>query len=59
MNDLLSYNNGMLTWKVKPSKSIEAGTEAGYVTQQGYVSFMYKGKNYLAHRVIWEMHNGS
>ena len=58
MNDLLSYSNGMLTWKVKPNKRIEAGTEAGYVNTQGYASFMYQGKNYLAHRVIWEMHNG-
>jgi hypothetical protein len=58
MNDLLSYKNGILIWKVKPNKRIEAGAQAGYVNSQGYVSFMFNGNNYLAHRVIWEMHNG-
>jgi hypothetical protein len=59
MNDLLYYSNGMIIWKVKPNKSIKAGTEAGYINAQGYRSFMHQGKNYLAHRVIWEMHKGS
>ncbi len=54
--DLVSYD---LLWKVSPSYKIKAGAIAGKIstTKEGikYRSVRYKGKDYLAHRVVWMM----
>lgn len=50
--ELLEYRDGMVYWRSTQKL-------AGYRrSTDGYWSFMYDGKNYLAHRVIWELHNG-
>lgn len=37
----------------------KAGDQAGHKHNQGYFLVGIKGKRYLTHRVIWEMHNGA
>lgn len=56
---LLCYSNGKLYWKVSPTNRVKVGDEAGNPNKYGYTRFAYKGKYYLAHRVIWEMHYGA
>lgn len=56
---LLYYSNGKLYWKVSPANRVKIGDEAGNPNKYGYARFAYKGKYYLAHRVIWEMHYGA
>lgn len=57
-NDVFDYKDGKLYWAIKPSVAVAIGDEAGHINESGYSRFRYKSKNYLAHRVIWEMHNG-
>ena len=57
-NDYFEYHDGTLIWKVAVGRKIRAGDTAGTVTSRGYVSVTLGGSKYLAHRVIWEMHNG-
>lgn len=55
--DIFNYDpaTGVLVWKIKTSNRIKVGSVAGYVNKKGYVVVCRK---HLAHRVIWEMHNG-
>lgn len=57
-HDYFTYTNGELFWKVSPNRRIKIGSKAGIETPKGYVSITLMGKKYLAHRIIWEMHNG-
>jgi hypothetical protein len=56
-NEILRYdkNTGKLFWKVSPSRKMKVGDEAGCLNSRGAVEIIYKGKQYRAHRVIWEM----
>lgn len=58
--DLLTYNpnTGELHWKVRTSQRTPAGAIAGSIDRRGYRVFTYKGNQYKAHRVIWEMFRG-
>jgi hypothetical protein len=47
-----------LRWKVDAGAGVLAGDNCGYTNSQGYWSVMLYGKNYLQHRVIYEMLNG-
>lgn len=58
LSDLLSYRDGKLFWKVKPSIRTNAGDRAGYSHKDGYRRMSLRGKPALEHRVIWELHNG-
>lgn len=58
-NDLFHYENGQLYWKIAPTTHVKPGDLAGYITTKGYVQITYQGKGYKAHRIIWEMYNGS
>lgn len=53
--ELLSYNKhtGLLTWRVNRSRTAKAGDEAGMVRADGLVTVTIKGKQWLAHRLIW------
>jgi len=65
-----TYNKGALYWKERQPnefkskraysihKSRYVGKKAGCVDSNGYVQIRLLGKIHLAHRVIWEMHNG-
>ena len=52
---------GALVWAIKrPCPGGAEGGEVGSVKHDGrYLSFMLNGKRYYAHRVIWELCNGS
>ena len=55
--DYFSYEDGKLYWKASRGR-IRAGSEAGSADQQGYIVVRLNGKDYKAHRIIWEMHYG-
>lgn len=52
---VLSYNRetGIFVWRVKPCKSINAGSVAGYLGSDGYVTITYRSVRYKAHRLAW------
>lgn len=47
-----------LVWAVRPGRSVQVGQIAGCLYQGKYYRILFKGKRYLAHRIIWEMQNG-
>lgn len=51
----LSYDGetGEFTWRIRPAKSITAGSKAGYRSHRGYIQIGLMGKMYLAHRLAW------
>lgn len=59
-NKMFSYDatTGKLHWKVNPAKHINKGDEVGCVNGDGYLVTNIKGRIWMVHRVIWEMHNG-
>lgn len=59
-NKILEYHtDGSLTWKMKPAAWIEKGeSAANYCDKMGYWKVTIGGKKYLAHVIVWEMHNG-
>ena len=60
-NRVLDEQDGVLTWKINPSKALKAGQVAGYTdkrNKKGYVWVRYKGTLYLAHRIVWLLHHG-
>ncbi len=44
---------GILTWKKKPAKNIEAGTRAGSLKSNGYRYIRFDNFECLEHRFIW------
>lgn len=52
---LFSYNRKtvILRWKVKSSKRVNVGDEAGCKRPDGYIQIIINKKKYLAHRIIW------
>lgn len=54
--DTFQYENGKLLWK-KNRNSLLVGKEAGNVNYQGYRRISINKKFYLAHRLVWLMHN--
>ncbi|EOT6755695.1 HNH endonuclease signature motif containing protein [Escherichia coli] len=59
-HDYFTYKLGRLYWKVKPKHGgVCIGDAAGCVcSTTSYRLIRYKQKQYLEHRIIWEMHNG-
>ena len=58
-NNLFTYDDGKLVWKVALGRKIRIGDPAGTMTPRGYVTVTYQGKKYRAHRIIWEMLKGA
>lgn len=58
-DDHFYYKDGLLIRKndIKGTDK-RSGDIVGHCDSHGYLQFQMKGKNYLVHRVIWEMHNG-
>ena len=55
---LFRYSDGHLYWAIPgPKRNINA--MAGHTDRSGYTRIMIAGKMYLAHRIIWLIHNGS
>ena len=59
-HDLFEYRDGALYWKMLSELSPRhRGKRAGSIISSiGYLGVGYRGKIYLVHRVVWEMHNG-
>ncbi|AHI60499.1 HNH endonuclease [Escherichia phage bV_EcoS_AHP24] len=57
-HDWFYYSEGLIFWKVKPSRVIRVGWEAGRVEKTGYKRVGLDKKIYFVHRVVWEMFNG-
>ena len=72
-NEVFTYDlsSGILTWKPRLSGSAAdkrfntktAGKVAGAVAAGKYnrprgIAIGYRGKDFYAHRIVWEMHNG-
>lgn len=55
LKELLNYDplSGVFTWKVKCSRSAEAGSKAGYLRTDGYILIGINGRKFLAHRLAW------
>ena len=54
----LFYHNsdtGRLHWKVKFCRKIKIGAVAGDINAHGYYRVTLRGKQYLAHRIIWDI----
>ena len=60
LNEFLRYNylTGKLFWKKSPSNSVKAGQEIKSTDSKGYISFKFKGKSFLGHRVAWGLYHG-
>lgn len=46
-----------LVWKIKTSERALPDRKVGYSNPDGYYRVNYKGKRYLAHRLIWVLYN--
>lgn len=57
-NDIFTYINGEIFWKIRASNNVRIGGKAGTLHASGYLVVGYKGKSWKVHRIIWEMHNG-
>lgn len=59
LHSLFEYRDGHLYWKTLPSNQspVKIGQKAGSWATGNYWRIGYKGKNYMAHRLIYAMHN--
>ena len=60
-SEIFEYRQGRLYWKIKISRKINVGDEAGYRTSvRGGDRWVirFNGKRYYRYRIVWEMHNG-
>ena len=55
LKSILDYDpaTGIFTWRVKTSKKVVAGKQAGGINVAGYVVIGIDGKTYYAHRLAW------
>lgn len=54
------YEDGRLIWRKANSPRVKVGAVAGCLCKHsGYVKLGLSGKMHLAHRLVWEMFNGS
>ena len=63
LKEYLDYNpdTGIITWKKKPHGRIKIGQEIGGCSSSDrkyYRQFMFKGRNFYAHRVAYYMYHG-
>jgi len=47
-----------LRWKTQPAYHVKIGSIAGSLSNKNYWDILYKRKHYLAHRIVWILHNG-
>lgn len=58
LNQYFTYKNGEL-YNKKPRQRVTVGQKLGYVNNSdGYIKLGFKGKYYLAHRLVFMMHHG-
>ena len=58
-HEYFEENNGRLFWKkiAKFNSSYKVGDEI-FTGQNGYIQFMFNGKTYFGHRIVFLMHKG-
>lgn len=58
LEEYLNYDSftGKLTWKKRPANRVKVGDMVGTPLGYGHLSFGFKGKQYLVHRVIWKLY---
>ena len=56
-NDIFECRDGKLFWNEK-RKGRKMGVAVGALRNDGYIQVGYNRKLYLAHRIVWEKHNG-
>ena len=56
-SDHLEYKDGLLFWKTR-KQGRPLSKIAGSVGAGGYLKVNFFGRNYLSHRIIYEMHKG-
>jgi len=59
INDLFEYRDGDLYWKEqpRPARNVDISKPAGTINSDGYRVIKIKGKDYRAHRLIYQMFN--
>lgn len=55
LRSILNYDpdTGRFTWRVKTSRKVVVGKEAGNTKLSGYVSIRINGQGHYAHRIAW------
>jgi len=54
-----SFKKGHKTWNAGKSGYQTSKKSKGYINSSGYLVFYINGKEYLAHRLIWEKYHGT
>lgn len=54
-----SPDTGIITWKVRPTNSMQAGQVAGCLDSWGHRQILYRGVSYAGHRLAWFLHYGA
>ena len=54
-----NYVDGNLIWKKNMSDKVKVGDIAGTLKKNGYIQIVFNKKSYLAHRLIYILHNGN
>lgn len=49
---------GALYWRFNISRKTRANTQAGSLSDKGYIIVQYEKKSYRAHRIAWYLHTG-
>jgi hypothetical protein len=57
-NEIFRYEDGFLYWK-EAGSGRDLSKPAGTLESDGYVKIVINGKRHRAHRIIWQMFNGS
>ena len=58
VRETFSYDDGVLRWRISPSRNKSAGDAAGSPNQRGYIQVQWGGKLYTAHKLIYVYHHG-
>lgn len=60
LRELLAYepDTGIVRWRVQPATNVFPGSEAGCLSQDGYMKITIRGMYFRLHRVIWAIVTG-
>lgn len=58
LKSLFEYRDGVLYWKVKHSRKINAGQRAGSIRKDGYARIKIDGIGFFTHRLIYQLVHG-
>lgn len=52
------YDDGVLRWRLSPSRSVRAGAVAGAENGRGYIQVQWRGRLFVLHKLIYAYHHG-